>query len=92
VQKVQDADFPGIHVGDRLGGFRLHSSISAATGIPTTVVFYSLRLLLGACEAGFFPGIVFYLTLWFPAVYRARVISLFVLWRRIAADVPLAGE
>jgi len=36
-------------------------------------------LLLGRrCEAGFFPGIIFYLTLWFPAVYRARVISFFM--------------
>src|SRR5450432_1296050 len=50
--------------------FAFIPSISAATGIPTTGVFYSLRLLLGACEAGFFPGIIFYLTLWFPAVYR----------------------
>src|SRR6201986_4905527 len=53
--------------------------ISSLTGISTTSVFYALRLLLGACEAGFFPGIIFYLTLWFPAVYRARVISLFML-------------
>ena len=59
--------------------FAFIPSISAATGIPTTGVFYSLRLLLGACEAGFFPGIIFYLTLWFPAVYRAQVISLFML-------------
>lgn len=58
--------------------FAFIPSISAVTGIPTTGVFYSLRLLLGACEAGFFPGIIFYLTLWFPAVYRARVISLFM--------------
>src|SRR4030081_3281494 len=59
--------------------FAFIPSISAATGIPTTGVFYSLRLLLGACEAGFFPGIIFYLTLWFPALYRARVISFFML-------------
>src|ERR1700739_1225954 len=59
--------------------FAFIPSISAATGIPTTGVFYILRLLLGACEAGFFPGIIFYLTLWFPVVYRAQVISLFML-------------
>src|SRR3954447_25616617 len=35
------------------------------------VVFYVVWLLLGAAEAGFFPGIIFYLTLWFPASYRA---------------------
>jgi MFS transporter, ACS family, tartrate transporter len=43
--------------------FAFTPSISAATGIPTTGVFYSLRLLLGACEAGLFPGIIFYLTI-----------------------------
>ncbi len=35
-------------------------------------------MLLGAAEAGFFPGIIFYLTLWFPAVYRARIIGWFM--------------
>src|SRR3974390_1053794 len=36
---------------------------------------YLMRLLLGAAEAGFFPGVVLYLTYWFPAHYRARVIA-----------------
>ncbi|ACA21044.1 major facilitator superfamily MFS_1 [Methylobacterium sp. 4-46] len=40
--------------------------------------FYIMRLLLGAAEAGFFPGIIFYLTLWFPAAYRARIVSAFM--------------
>jgi len=67
--------------------------ISVVTGISTTAVFYSLRLLLGACEAGFFPGIIFYLTLWFPAVYRARVISLFMLAIPISSIIgsPISG-
>src|ERR1700749_2907401 len=73
--------------------FAFIPSISAATGIPTTGVFYSLRLLLGACEAGFFPGIIFYLTLWFPAVYRARVFSFFMLAIPISSIVgaPISG-
>src|ERR1700726_1660104 len=73
--------------------FAFIPSISAATGMPTTGVFYALRLLLGACEAGFFPGIIFYLTLWFPAVYRARVISLFMLAIPISSIVgsPISG-
>jgi D-galactonate transporter len=37
-----------------------------------------VRLLLGAAEAGFFPGIIFFITLWFPAAYRARIIGLFM--------------
>ena len=40
--------------------------------------FYVVRLLLGAAEAGFFPGIIFYLTLWFPAAYRARIVGYFM--------------
>lgn len=40
--------------------------------------FYVLRFLLGAAEAGFFPGIILYLSYWFPARYRAAVVSLFM--------------
>ncbi|HET9018481.1 MAG TPA: MFS transporter [Acetobacteraceae bacterium] len=40
--------------------------------------FYVVRLLLGAAEAGFFPGIIFYLTLWFPGVYRGRIVGWFM--------------
>ncbi len=39
--------------------------------------FYVLRMLLGAAEAGFFPGIVLFTTYWFPAQYRARIITAF---------------
>jgi MFS transporter, ACS family, tartrate transporter len=46
--------------------------------------FYAVRFLLGAAEAGFFPGMIFYLTLWFPAAYRARVIGYFM------AAIPLS--
>lgn len=41
--------------------------------------FYALRLLLGAAEAGFFPGVILYLTYWFPIAYRARVIAIFTI-------------
>jgi MFS transporter, ACS family, tartrate transporter len=40
--------------------------------------FYILRFLLGVAEAGFFPGIILYLSYWFPARYRAGVVSLFM--------------
>jgi MFS transporter, ACS family, tartrate transporter len=39
--------------------------------------FYAVRLLLGAAEAGFFPGVILYLSFWFPAEYRARIIGWF---------------
>ncbi len=73
--------------------FAFIPSIAEATGISNEGVFYTLRLLLGACEAGFFPGIIFYLTLWFPVVYRARVISFFMLAIPISSIVgaPISG-
>src|SRR5258707_14842631 len=46
--------------------------------------FYVVRVLLGIAEAGFFPGIIFFLTLWFPAVYRARIVGYFM------AAIPLS--
>src|SRR3954470_9727859 len=61
------------------GMFAFIGPISAWTGLSTEWVFYTLRFILGAAEAGFFPGIIFYLTLWFPSVYRARVVALFML-------------
>ncbi|RAR55372.1 sugar phosphate permease [Paraburkholderia unamae] len=59
---------------------------SAATALvqgPTS--FYVLRLLLGVAEAGFFPGVTFFLACWFPAQYRVRVLALFTL------GVPLSS-
>jgi MFS family permease len=47
--------------------------------------FYAMRLLLGAAEAGFFPGVLLYLTYWFPASYRARVIAIFMV------SIPVAS-
>ena len=53
--------------------------ISAATIFITGPwSFYLLRFLLGAGEAGFFPGVAFYLGHWFPAEYRTRVIAWFM--------------
>src|SRR5689334_21285266 len=50
---------------------------------PTT--FYILRFLLGVAEAGFAPGVILYLTYWFPAARRAKALSLFFM------AIPLAG-
>ncbi len=43
--------------------------------VRTPQQFYVMRFLLGMAEAGFFPGVIYYLGLWFPATYRARAIS-----------------
>ncbi len=45
--------------------------------VRTPLQFYTMRFLLGVAEAGFFPGVIFYLSEWFPARLRARVISRF---------------
>ena len=42
------------------------------------ITFYLGRFLLGAAEAGFFPGVILYLTYWFPAAYRARIVAVFM--------------
>jgi MFS family permease len=47
--------------------------------------FYVMRLLLGASEAGFFPGVLFFLTLWFPTAYRGRILGIFM------AGVAISG-
>jgi ACS family tartrate transporter-like MFS transporter len=47
--------------------------------------FYALRFLLGAAEAGFFPGVIFYLKNWFPAQARARTVA------RFMTAAPLSG-
>jgi ACS family phthalate transporter-like MFS transporter len=55
--------------------------------------FYIARIALGIAEAGFFPGIVYYLTSWFPDRHRARVLSLFVLGIAVAGMTggPISG-
>ncbi|WP_293904542.1 MFS transporter [Phenylobacterium sp.] len=45
--------------------------------VRTPWQFYTIRFLLGAAEAGFFPGVLYYVTLWFPETYRARAITRF---------------
>jgi MFS family permease len=53
--------------------------IAAAFGCSDAqFTFYLLRFLLGAAEAGFFPGVILYLTFWFPADRRARMVALFM--------------
>ena len=41
--------------------------------------FLTMRFILGVAEAGFFPGVILYLTYWFPARYREWIISRFML-------------
>ena len=60
--------------------------ISAAMVFVTSPTgFYILRFLLGVAEAGFFPGVILYLTYWYPSDRRARVVALFM------TGIPIAG-
>ena len=56
-------------------------------------LFYIIRFLLGAAEAGFFPAIILYLTLWFPARQRVAVLGIFILAQPIANAIgaPISG-
>jgi MFS transporter, ACS family, tartrate transporter len=73
--------------------FAFIPDIAHYTGLSTEWTFYMLRFLLGLAEAGFYPGIVFYLTMWFPSIYRARVIGLFMLAIPLSSIVgsPISG-
>ena len=51
---------------------------SAMIFVNSATTFYVLRFLLGAAEAGFFPGVILYLTQWFPQRERARAVGLFM--------------
>src|ERR1700753_1673146 len=55
--------------------------------------FYAVRLLLGTAEAGFFPGVTFFLAAWFPAQYRTRMLAWFLIGIPASALVggPLCG-
>ena len=53
--------------------------------VSSATSFYVLRFLLGVAEAGFFPGIIYYLMHWYPAHRRGRVLSLFYLAARCRA-------
>ncbi|MEQ4509179.1 MAG: MFS transporter [Dickeya sp.] len=84
-------------VGARLWIARIMISwglLSAGTLFVTTPgEFYVLRFLLGAAEAGFLPGVLFYLTRWFPSWRRGRIIALFMIGLPLSSVVgaPLSG-
>ena len=58
---------------------------AAMVFVNSSTTFYVLRFMLGVAEAGFFPGIILYLTYWFPATERGKCIS------RFMTAIPLSG-
>jgi ACS family tartrate transporter-like MFS transporter len=85
----------------RFGARRWIARILISWGIFATAMalvngettFYVVRFLLGAAEAGFFPAILFYLTLWFPAAQRVTVLGIFILAQPVsnALGAPVSG-
>ena len=61
--------------------------------VTSSTSFNVVRFLLGIAEAGFFPGVIFYITLWFPAAYRARIIGWFMFAIPISTVIgaPISG-
>jgi len=86
-------EVPSNLVLHRVGARRWISRIMISWGaistammfVRTTPAFYLLRFLLGAAEAGFFPGVVYYLSRWYPEGQRARAIAAFM------TAVPVSG-
>ncbi len=62
--------------------------------VSSEFLFYLLRFLLGIAEAGFFPGIILYMTLWFPSGYRARMVAWFMTAVAVAGIIggPVSGS
>ena len=68
--------------------------VSAATAfVSGPASYYAMRFLLGIAEAGFFPGVIFYLTCWYPRIARARSVGLFFYGAPIALSLggPISG-
>src|ERR1700685_3684779 len=84
-------------VGARLWIARIMFTWGLVAGAEAFVAgktsLYIVRLLLGIAEAGFFPGIIFFLTLWFPSAYRARIVGLFMFAIPISTVIgaPISG-
>jgi ACS family tartrate transporter-like MFS transporter len=94
-------EVPSNLILSRIGARRWIGRIMISWGLITCAMmtvhgphtFYLLRILLGLAEAGFFPGIILYLTYWFPARERARAVAFFMIGSPITGALggPLSG-
>jgi MFS transporter, ACS family, tartrate transporter len=86
---------------EKFGASRWIARIMVTWGIISALMatvsgewsFYGLRFLLGVAEAGFFPGIILYLTYWYPAEYRARFLAAFAIAVPVSTVIgaPVSG-
>lgn len=94
-------EVPSNVILERVGARRWFARIMITWGTVTialaytqnAAMFFILRFLLGACEAGFFPGVLYLLTIWFPFPYRARMVGSFMFYSALANAIgaPLGG-
>ncbi|WP_025602092.1 MFS transporter [Burkholderia sp. WSM2230] len=86
-----------VRVGARMWIARILITWGLISGATAFVVgpwsFYTVRLLLGLAEAGFFPGVAYCLTLWFPSAYRARVMGYLLVAAPLSSVIgsPISG-
>lgn len=78
-------------VGARVWFTRIMASWGVVTILlgftNSPAMFYGLRFLLGVCEAGFFPGVLYVLTLWYPQAHRGRMVGAFMVASAVANAV-----
>ncbi len=94
-------EVPSNVILQRLGARRWLALIALLWGVAAACMafvrtaheFYALRFFLGAAEAGFFPGVIYYLTRWLPASRRGQAVAIFLSGSAVASVLsgPLAG-
>jgi sugar phosphate permease len=94
-------EVPSNVILERVGARRWFTRIMLTWGAVTialgytqnATMFYILRFLLGAAEAGFFPGVLYVLTIWFPFEHRGRMVGAFMVFSAIANAIgaPIGG-
>ncbi|MGI4944896.1 MAG: MFS transporter [Janthinobacterium lividum] len=94
-------EFPSNLILERVGARRWIARIMLTLGLVSAAMafvtgpwsFFAARFLLGVAEAGFFPGVILFLTYWFPRRYRARFIGLFMLGIPVSSLIgaPISG-
>lgn len=94
-------EVPSNMILERIGARRWVPAIMAFWGVATAALafvttpfeFYLMRFLIGFAEAGFFPGIVLFLTYWFPPSHRGRMMAIFMMALAISGVIggPVCG-
>jgi len=94
-------EVPSNYVLERVGARKWLARIMVTCGLVAGAMvfvrgawsFYAVRFLLGAVEAGLFPGVMLYLTYWFPKQYRARYVGMFAIGIPMASVIgsPISG-